>query len=149
MPSDNKPPQSEPTRMMLGEEFWLVPFSTRLSASLLSILQGCVIAAMALFFSSFSTTFLAGVLTVGIYLVGSSISQVRWLAVQSSDPVSRFILDGIALTVPNFELFQLSRPMTYGLPVDAWMVVGSTGYGLLWCGILVLLGGWLLERREL
>jgi Cu-processing system permease protein len=137
------------SRLLLGEEFWSVPLGTRLGASILIIIQGCVIAAMALFFSCFSTTSLAAVLTVGIYFVGSSVSQIRWLAVQASDPVSRIMLDGLALSVPNFELFQLSRPLTYGLPVDFLMVAGRMGYGVIWCGILVLLGGILLQRREL
>jgi hypothetical protein len=133
---------------MLGSDGSLSPFSTRLAASTLLLVQSWVIAAVALFFSTFTTTSLSVVLTVGVYLIGASSSQIRWLAGQSEGP-ARWLLEGVATLIPNFELFHLSHSLTYGLPVEVMTVVSRFGYGLLWCVIPVLAGGYLLQKRDL
>jgi Cu-processing system permease protein len=134
---------------VLGDEFWFVPLLTRLGASVLLLVQSWLLAALALFFSSFSTASLAAILTIGIYFVGSAASQVRWLALQSDNTAVKWVLESVVLLLPNFELFQLSRQLTYGLPLEAGMIVGRASYGLVWVFVLVLFGGVLLQKREL
>lgn len=134
---------------VLGDEFWFVPLGTRIGASILVLVQSWLVAALAMFFASFSTASLAAVLTVGLYFVGSAASQLRWLALQSESAAFKWLLEGLVLSLPNFELFQVSRQLTYGLPLDLGMVGGRVLYGLTWSLLLVVLGGILLQKREL
>lgn len=134
---------------ILEEDFWFVPILTRLGASILLLVQSWLLAALAIFFSSFSTASMAAILTVGIYFVGSAASQVRWLAIQSESAAVKWMLEGVVLLLPNFELFQVSRQLTYGLPLEAGSIAGRAVYGLVWSVLLVLLGSLLLQKREL
>jgi len=134
---------------MLGEDFWFVPLGTRVGACFLLLVQSWLIAGLAIFFSSFSTATLSAVLSVGIYFVGSSASQIRWLGLQSDGLAVRWFFELVSWLVPNFEFFQVSRQLTYGLPLELGMIAGRSIYGFIWCALLVLLGGMLLQKREL
>ncbi len=133
---------------MLGSDESLSPLFTRLAAASLLLVQSWVIVAVALFFSTFTTTSLSVVLTVGVYLMGASSSQIRWLAGQSEGP-ARWVLGGVAAGIPNFDVFHLSRELTYGLSVEWVRVFSGIGYGLIWCVIPLVAGGYLLQKRDL
>jgi ABC-type transport system involved in multi-copper enzyme maturation permease subunit len=111
-------------------------------------LQSLVLAALAVFFSTFSTTSLAVVMTLGMYFVGINCSQIRMLALKQDSAIMQGLLNGVAVSVPNFETFNLGLKVTYGLPVSGrYLALGFT-YGAAWILLLLVLSGLLLERRE-
>jgi ABC-type transport system involved in multi-copper enzyme maturation permease subunit len=117
-------------------------------ALVLLALQSLVLAALAVFFSTFSTTSLSVVMTLGMYFVGINCSQIRMLALKQDSAPLRWLLDGVAAAVPNFEYFNLGLKVTYGLPVSGRFIGLGLAYGSAWILLLLVLSGLLLERRE-
>jgi hypothetical protein len=54
----------------------------------------------------------------------------------------------VSVVVPNFEHYNLGFKVTYGLPVAASFVGLGLAYAAVWCLLLLLAAGWLIERRE-
>ncbi len=117
-------------------------------ALVLLALQSLVLAAVAIFFSSFSTTSLAIMMTLGTYLVGVNCSQLRILAVKQQSILVKGMLNAVSMAVPNFEHFNLGLKVTYGLPIAPSYLLNGVLYAGAWALLLLVLAGLLLERRE-
>jgi ABC-type transport system involved in multi-copper enzyme maturation permease subunit len=114
----------------------------------LALMQSWLLASVAMFFSAFSTTSLAVMITFGLYLLGSNISQVRFIADQSKSPLSKMLLRSAAGVFPNFENFSLGTQVTYGLPVSPGFVGESLVYGVILILFFLLLAGACLQVKE-
>jgi ABC-type transport system involved in multi-copper enzyme maturation permease subunit len=114
----------------------------------LLLFQSCVIAALSILFSTFSTTSLAAVMTIGLYLVGNNVSEIRAVAARLKNPAGSIILNAVATFLPNFEHFNLGNKITYGLPVTWQFVVTGVLYALLLSTFLLGMAGVLIRGRE-
>lgn len=112
------------------------------------LIQSLVFAALAIFFSTFTTVSLTVVFTIGVYLVGINISQLRILARKADGSLVSLMLEGVSHFVPNFEHFNLGLNITYGLPVRLGQGVFTFVYGV---GVIILLltfSGFLVKGKE-
>ncbi|MDQ3032610.1 MAG: ABC transporter permease subunit [Myxococcota bacterium] len=118
----------------------------------LDVGEVAVVAGIAVFFSSFSTPFLTGVLTVGVWLVGRSADEMATMRSTVLPDAVRDLLHGLAWIVPNLNLFVPPRralletidgigPLEY--------VAGTMAYGALYAGVLVVLACLVFRRRDL
>lgn len=64
-----------------------------------------LLAAVAMLFSSFSSPFLTGAFTVGVWLVGRSADDMSHIHSRAITPEVEQVLHGLAWIVPNFDLF--------------------------------------------
>lgn len=109
-----------------------------------------VLAAVALVFSSFSTPFLTGAFTLGVWLMGRSADDMATLKSKQVAPLIKDLLHALAEVVPNFNLFVPGRTiLTGGGDVSAWHYVGtSLGYGVLYAAIMLIFAAVIFERRD-
>lgn len=114
----------------------------------LLLIQSCVIASLSILFSTFSTTSLAAIMTIGLYLVGNNVSEIRAVAARIKNPAGAMTLNAAATFLPNFEHFNLGSKITYGLPVTWQFVATGVLYGLLLSALLLGLAGILIRGRE-
>jgi len=132
----------------LGES-GLESFShTLLVALALVAVQSCVLAAIAVFFSTFSTASLSVMFTLGLYLVGTNISQIRLLSKHVDTVLASSALNFAATILPNFERFSLGTSVAYGLPVGPYVFEWAIAYGALLCFMFILGSGFFVDRRE-
>ena len=110
--------------------------------------QGVVLAAFALLLSTFSTVSLSVIITAGIYLVGSNISQIRLMASQSKSEFTASALRAIAAVLPNMENFSVGFRATYDLPVPGVFVVQGLVYAVILLIFSLVVAGLLLQSRE-
>jgi hypothetical protein len=111
-------------------------------------LQSLLLASIAIFFSTFSTVSLSSMITIGFYLVGNNISQIRWVASHLHSSWGSLCLKWVSILFPNFEYFNLGNKITYALPV-LWLSTGlSVLYGLFVIALLLTLAGLLIQSRE-
>ena len=113
-----------------------------------ALLQSWVLAALAVFCSSFSTTSLSAVMTIGAFMVGSNISQIRMVATKIESLPIRGAINTAALVLPNFEHFQFGTKVTYGLPVTWQFVATGIVYTFALVALCLLLAGGLAGRKE-
>lgn len=124
-------------------------FSSTLFAALFLIwVQSLVLSSLAIFFSTFTTTSLAVVFSIGLYLVGNTISQLHAFAARLESPLSRYALKGLTFLLPNLETFNLGLKVTYGLPVSAVWLGTSVLYGIFVIALLLVLASLLIQGRE-
>ncbi|MCM2321639.1 MAG: ABC transporter permease [Oligoflexia bacterium] len=136
--------------MLLGQtgSFALILNPTLLVAVGLLYLQSLVLASLAIFFSTFSTTSLSVIMSFGLYLLGTNNSEIRLVAVKLDPGVVKSFLNGLATLLPNLEHFNLGLKVTYGLPVGASFAVGSLFYGMILTSLFLLAAGVLVKTRE-
>jgi ABC-type transport system involved in multi-copper enzyme maturation permease subunit len=133
-----------------------VPFDARVAKALiLSGLEVLVVAAIAVFFSSFSTPFLSGAFTFAIFVVGRLTPEIRAALDGTESGFLRIILQGTLWVLPDLHLFSISGRQLEGQHVSvnadfvSWLYVGSTvGYGLVMIAALLTLAALIFQRRD-
>jgi ABC-type transport system involved in multi-copper enzyme maturation permease subunit len=133
-----------------------VPFTgTTVKALLLIWFEVLVVAAIAAFFSSFSSPVLSGVFTLGIFIVGRLTPDLRAAVDQADSPVIRALCSAGLYLVPDLHLFQISGSTVDGRPVSVhadfvdWSYVAAAGgHGALYIGIFLVLAVVIFARRD-
>jgi Cu-processing system permease protein len=134
-------------RLSAGPESGLFALSL-FSALFLVLLQSLVISSLAILFSTFSTTSLSAIFSIGMYLVGNNISEIRAVALKTRSPLGKYFFNTLASVLPNLENFNLGSKVTYGLPVSGAFMLTSTVYGIVLVSLFLLFAGLLIRGRE-
>ena len=123
-------------------------------AIVLAYAEVLVVAAIAIFFSSFSTPFLSGIFAAMIWIfgrVGDLIVQASRDAFAVLRPIARVAL----WVLPDLHLFSISGGELDGQHVSvhgtfvSWGYVAHAGaYALAWIGVLLLLAALIFRRRD-
>jgi hypothetical protein len=117
-------------------------------------LKYVLVAAIALLFSSLSTSFyFPFIATLTIYFCGGA-SQSVYEYITSDygrklSTVTRGLISSIYYCIPNFAAFDFKVQAVYPLPVQMQGVLFTVGYFLLYTGIIVMITIWAFNRREL
>jgi ABC-type transport system involved in multi-copper enzyme maturation permease subunit len=126
-----------------------------LRAVALLFLEVSVITAVAVFFSTFTSPFLSGVFTLGIFLVGRSTPELRELIGKLHHPVLKLSLAGALKIVPNLHIFYVSGSMIGGRTVSVhaafidWGYVGWAAlYACGWSAVALIVSMILFSRRD-
>lgn len=122
-----------------------------LGALLLVFLEVSLVSAVALFFSSFSTPFVSGVLTLGVFVIGRVLDLFQEL-VQKGAPALRPLFEVVVLIAPNFYLFAPGRDtLAISAPglVPAMYLLKVGGYTALYAAILIAAASAIFSRRDL
>jgi len=121
----------------------------------LIFLEVMVITAVAVFFSSFSTPFLSGLFTVGIFLLGRSVPDIKNVAAKVENPGLTTLLDGITRIVPDLRYFYAtgSEAATQQISVHGnfpgWSYVATAGgYALIYVALALIAAIFLFSRRD-
>jgi ABC-type transport system involved in multi-copper enzyme maturation permease subunit len=125
----------------------LAPILAQLTLCSVEVL---VLAAVAILFSSFSSPFLTGIFTLGIWVLGRSADD---MATMKSKQLSASIRQGLhfaAEVLPNLQLFVPGRTLLTGQSkVLVWpYVANSAGYGLLYATLLLVVAALIFQRRD-
>jgi ABC-type transport system involved in multi-copper enzyme maturation permease subunit len=125
----------------------------RLLASLvLNLGEVLILTAVALLFSSFSTPFLTGAFTLGVWLVGRAAHDMVAMKTRVLSPAMKTFLSWLAEVVPNFNLFVPGRTTLtttateYGGPLT--YVATSIGYAILYAAATLLVAALIFRRRD-
>ena len=118
-----------------------------LSSLVLSLAEVVVLAAVAIFFSSFSTPFLTGLFTVGVWLVGRSADEMATMRSEIVPDEVKTLLRWLPEFVPNFNLFVPGRHALSG-DGSAWQYVGGALVHASASTVLLLLAAAIVFRRR-
>ena len=114
-----------------------------------------IVTAIAVFFSSFSTPFLSGLLTIGVFVVGRFVDRLSEMRLTGRNDeqaellayISQFVR-GIATIAPDLSIYN-TTPYVVHDETLSWSYVGhGTTYGLTYAAITLLLAGILFSRRD-
>lgn len=113
-----------------------------------------VVAAIAIFFSSFSTPFLSGIFALGVWVIGRLTPDIE-RAAESATSAIRWTAKAALQIVPDLHLFAVSGRTAGDVQVSvhgdfvSWAYVGmSSLHGLGWIAGLLALAALLFHRRD-
>jgi len=114
-----------------------------------------VVAAIAIFFSSFSTPFLSGIFTGALFALGRCTPEMRAAASDAKISWARSLADVALKVVLDLHLYKASGGVVQGRHVSVhadfvdWSyVVSASGYGLMIIGVLLTLSILIFARRN-
>jgi Cu-processing system permease protein len=133
-----------------------VPFTSHVAkAVLLGYMEVLIVAAIAIFFSAFSSPFLSGVFTLGIFFLGRITPEMRAAAEGATEGWSRTVADAALRVIPDLHLFSISGGTIDGEYVSvhadfvSWGYVGTAAlYAALYVAVLLLLAIVVFARRD-
>ena len=108
-----------------------------------------VLAAAALFFSSFSTPFLTGIFTLGVWVTGRAAHEMATLKASQVGETLRWVLRALAEVVPNLHLFVPGHTLLFGEGATPWTYLGqSWAYATAYILLSLLAAAVILARRD-
>jgi len=124
-------------------------------AMILIFLELCVIVGVSVFFSSFSTPFVAALLTLGVFAVGRLVPEIRQLAATSENVWMQNFCKTLARIAPNLRYLYISgseydgqRVSVHASFVDASYVGWGGVYAIAYVSILLFIATIIFSRRE-
>lgn len=113
----------------------------------LMMVESLVIVAVAIFFSTFTSSTLSAMLTLGIYMIGHLTSELKAIVEKTNNPVTEAIMTAVYYLCPNLEWLNMKGQASRDVAVSGIYQVMATTYGLLYIGLL-LAGACILFRRR-
>jgi ABC-type transport system involved in multi-copper enzyme maturation permease subunit len=136
------------TELLLYASLGGIPRAVTFIALAFIGVQSLLLSAFAVFFSSFKTTSISVMLTIGLFLIGNNVEALRAAVEKSKDLSMKEPILVLVNLIPNLTHFNLGLTATYGVPVGSEFVWNSIFYALIWIVPLIYITGRLLDRRE-
>ena len=114
----------------------------------LIFLELALVTAIAIFFSSFTTPYLAGMFTVGLWIIGHLLADVRAYGMQQGAESLRPLTDALYWLLPNFDRLDIKGPAANGDPIETARVALSSAYAVLYSAVLLSAAVLLFRRRD-
>ena len=112
-------------------------------------LKLALVVALALLFSCFTTPLLAILFTVGLYIVGLYVQELRNLPVEVMTPGMSAFTKGLSYLLPNFENFNVMAMAAHQRMVPGALILQNTLYTLIYCAIVLTAAAAVFSRRNL
>jgi Cu-processing system permease protein len=113
------------------------------------LLKLALIVALALLFSCFTTPLLAILFTVGLYIVGLYVRELRNLPVEVMSPAMAAFTKWLSYLLPNFENFNVMAMAAHGRAVPGALILQNTLYTVVYCTIVLTAAAAVFSRRNL
>jgi ABC-type transport system involved in multi-copper enzyme maturation permease subunit len=117
-------------------------------AFLLIWIEALFVLSVALFFSSFSTPYVSGFLTLGLWVVAGIVQDIA-VQIRSfpEGPLRTFLRQVVALS-PDLSVFNLTTQLVSGIQVPVAYLGHASLYGLSLVGLFLMAGGVIFQRRD-
>src|SRR5262245_53009587 len=106
-----------------------------------------LITAVALFFSSFTSPYLAGMFTVALWIIGHLLADLRQFGAGSQLPGLRALTEALYWCLPNLDRLDLKSDAAAGITIEAARVAWSALYTALYSSALLFASMLLFQRR--
>ncbi len=103
---------------------------------------------IAIFFSSFTTPYLAAMLTVGLWIIGHLLADVRAFGNLPDSGNLKVLTETLYWTLPNLDRLDIKGAAAAGEPIAIGLVAQSALYGLLYSLGLVVGAIFFFQRRD-
>jgi ABC-type transport system involved in multi-copper enzyme maturation permease subunit len=114
----------------------------------LILVETLLVMAIAMFFSTFSSSTLSATMTIGVYVIGHLTSDLKGIAEKSQSQLTEAVLTALYYVCPNLELLNIKGQAANGVLVEMGYQVTATAYGLLYAGLLLTGACLIFQRRD-
>jgi len=130
---------------------WLyhVPIERSLfQAVQLMFIEILVVTAIALFFSTFTSSTLSAIFTLGLYVIGHLTADLRTMVANSEGGLGKAVVDLLYYLCPNLEILNIKGQAAVGILVAPEYMMFASLYGLLYAGVLVTGACLVFQQRD-
>jgi len=113
------------------------------------LLKLALVVALALLFSCFTTPLLAILFTVGLYVVGLYVQELRNMPVEVLSPAMAAFTKWLSYLLPNFENYNVMATAAHGRAVPGVLIQQNTLYTVVYCTIVLMAAAAVFSRRNL
>ena len=113
------------------------------------LLKLALVVALALLFSCFTTPLLAILFTVGLYIVGLYVQELRDMPLEVMSPAMSSFTKWLPYLLPNFENFNVMAMAAHGRAVPGALILQNTLYAVVYCTIVLTAAAAVFSRRNL
>lgn len=124
------------------------PLASLLISELYQFLELGLIVAVALMFGVFTSSILATLLTVGIYLMGHLSRDMLELGKLSENATIETITQSLYLVLPDLSRLNLKNEAVYGLLPSSMTLLGHAAYAVVYTILLLAIAILIFSRRE-
>ena len=111
-------------------------------------LELALVTAIAIFFSSFTSPYLAGMFTVALWIVGHLLADLRSFGKHSDLPGLKPLLETLYWTLPNLDRLDFKADASAGNPIELARVGLAALYAALYSAGLMIGSVLLFQRRD-
>jgi len=108
-----------------------------------------LVVALALLFSCYTTPLLAILFTVGLYVSGLFVLEMRTYHSERMSQALQMVLRWLSYVLPNFENFDVMASAAHGRDIPGALILQNTAYAALYCAILLAAASVIFSRRNL
>jgi ABC-type transport system involved in multi-copper enzyme maturation permease subunit len=119
-----------------------------LQAVVLIEVELLLVTAIALFFSTFSSSTLSAILTIGLYVIGHLTADLKGIAEQSTSETVKWVMNGLYYICPNLEVLNVKGRAALGMTIQLSYLSLATLYGLLYATALLIGACAIFQRRD-
>ncbi len=139
--------------LMYNQLSWKLPVMTVLPRLLEAIgmiyLELAIITAVALLFSSFTTTTLAAIFTLSIYVMGHISGDLMTMGEKLDSVPTALLLKGIYYTLPNLSNFDIKGQVVHNIAIEPSYFLFTISYAVVYCVLLMGIASFIFNRRDL
>lgn len=114
----------------------------------LILVETLLVMAVAMFFSTFSSSTLSATMTLGIYVIGHLTNDLKGIAEKSHNQLTEAVLTALYYICPNLELLNIKGQAAAGVQVSLVYQSLATIYGLLYASLLLAAACVIFQRRD-
>ena len=108
----------------------------------------CLVTAVAMFFSSFTTPYLAAMFTVALWIIGHLLADVRDFGLRSEVESLRRVTEALYWSLPNLDRLDIKADAAAGNHISWERVWKAGSYGALYASALLASAMLLFQRRD-
>jgi Cu-processing system permease protein len=114
----------------------------------LMFIELLLLTALAMFFSTFSSSTLSAIMSLGLYVIGHLTADLRGVAEKSHSDVVKVVMNGLYYMCPNLEALNIKGQAAMGNAVS-WSYQGvASAYGLMYAAVLLTAACIIFQRRD-
>ena len=130
---------------------WLsgnVIYGSLFQAVELILVETLLVMAIAMLFSTFSSSTLSATMTIGLYVIGHLTSDLKGIAEKSHNQLTEAVLTALYYVCPNLEMLNIKGQAASGILVEMGYQATATAYGLLYAGLMLTGACLIFQRRD-
>jgi Cu-processing system permease protein len=114
----------------------------------LIVVEALLVMAVALLFSTFSSSTLSASMAIGLYIVGHLTGDLKLIAEKSPHQVTKVLMTGLYYICPNLEALNFKGQAASGVSIEIGIQALATTYGFLYTGLLLVGACLIFQRRD-
>ncbi|MBI3359123.1 MAG: ABC transporter permease [Nitrospirae bacterium] len=138
--------------LMLNQFRWGLPVLSvepRLVEAVFMIyLELCLMTAVALLFSTFTTTTLAAMFTLSTYLIGHISANLLAMSEKFAVRSTALLVKVIYYTLPNLSNFDIKGQVVHKVPIEPSYFLLTSAYAVLYITLLIGTAAFIFKRRD-